>query len=124
MVFGISLVANFQVSCQLVIVLCLYGFQISYQCVFSLQETSVLWVHISGALLTFIGGLLFCILHTIISYRMFPLYNGKRIVLIRLFVTTLLLISTVTGESASDNSCRFQILFLFLFSYNMCRKGE
>lgn len=69
---GCSLVANFQ------------------------EGTVVEPVHIIGAALTFIGGLIYCFLQTSMSYHMYPDYNGLRVCRVRLAITIVSLIALIT----------------------------
>ncbi|KAK7098662.1 DNA damage-regulated autophagy modulator protein 2-like [Littorina saxatilis] len=76
--FGCSLVANFQ------------------------ESTVVEMVHVIGAALTFIGGLIYCVMHTAMSYHMFPNYNGLLICRVRLTITLVALVClAVTIVSAA-----------------------
>lgn len=49
-------------------------------------------VHVIGAALTFIGGLIYCVMHTAMSYHMFPNYNGLLICRVRLTITLVALV--------------------------------
>ncbi|BFZ15846.1 hypothetical protein BsWGS_18885 [Bradybaena similaris] len=66
--FGTSMVANFQ------------------------EGTIVEAVHIVGAALTFIAGVLYCFLQSALSYHMYPNYNGRRICRIRLCISSVALV--------------------------------
>lgn len=69
---------------------------------FIFQESNVLIVHLIGALMVFGVGALYAILQTIISYKMYPEYNGLSVCRIRAaiscfssicFITSILLLS-------------------------------
>lgn len=61
------------------------------------QVSAVFVVHLTGAFVCLGCGLIYCILHTAASYRMFPLYNGKIICRIRLFISLVALAAFLTG---------------------------
>lgn len=69
---GCSLVANFQ------------------------EGTVVEWVHVVGAVLTFVGGLVYCFLQTAMSYHMCPDYCGLRVCRVRLAITLISFLCLVT----------------------------
>jgi len=54
-----------------------------------LQSTSVVSVSLTGVFMAFGIGVVYCILHTVITRKMYPMYNGRRIWLIRLFISVL-----------------------------------
>ncbi|XP_059177367.1 DNA damage-regulated autophagy modulator protein 2-like [Physella acuta] len=68
---GVSMVANFQ------------------------EGTNVEIVHIIGAGLTFVPGVLYCLVQTALSYHMFPSYNGSYICRIRLALSVVSLLSLI-----------------------------
>ena len=63
------------------------------------QETAVLSVHLVGAFLCFGFGTLYSILHAIVTHRMHPLYNGRRIAHIRTFLAATCLLAFFIGLS-------------------------
>uniref|UniRef100_A0A0B7AE25 CWH43-like N-terminal domain-containing protein n=1 Tax=Arion vulgaris TaxID=1028688 RepID=A0A0B7AE25_9EUPU len=69
--FGTSIVANFQ------------------------EGTVVEGVHIFGAIMTFIAGVLYCLLQTVLSYHMYPSYNGLYICRIRLGISVTAAVSLI-----------------------------
>lgn len=78
--FGCSMVANFQ------------------------EGTVVEPVHATGAGLTFVGGLLYCLLQTCMSYHMCPDYNGQYICRVRLavcLVSFMCLVTTVVSAAVA-----------------------
>jgi len=68
------------------------------------QITAVFIVHLIGAFTCFGTGLIYCILQTAASYRMYPLYNGASICRIRLLVSVIglaaFLTTVITGSFA------------------------
>ncbi|XP_076816405.1 DNA damage-regulated autophagy modulator protein 2-like [Clavelina lepadiformis] len=74
--FGISLVANF-------------------------QETSVLGVHIAGAMMAFGLGTIYELMHCYITYKMFPDINGKSVFHARLVIACISLIALLGGFVAT-----------------------
>ncbi|CAG5125742.1 unnamed protein product [Candidula unifasciata] len=75
--FGTSVVANFQ------------------------EGTIVEVVHFIGAALTFIAGVLYCFLQSVLSYHMCPNYNGLRICRIRLSISLVALMGLFVSISAA-----------------------
>lgn len=62
----------------------------------SLQEGTVVEpVHVTGAALTFIAGVLYCFLQTVLSYHMCPDYNGLCICRVRLSISFIALASLI-----------------------------
>ncbi|XP_071479937.1 DNA damage-regulated autophagy modulator protein 2-like [Diadema antillarum] len=77
--FGMTLVANF-------------------------QDSNVLIVHLIGAFLLFVMGTGYCLIHTLISYKLYPQYNTMRLCRLRLVITMVtavsMFISIATGVVA------------------------
>ncbi|KAF6028734.1 DRAM2 [Bugula neritina] len=59
------------------------------------QGTSVVSVSLIGAFMVFGIGVVYCFLHTVITRKMYPMYNGRSIWLIRLFISVLVLFSFI-----------------------------
>lgn len=118
---GMSLVANFQVKIENKFhkrnlrVNQGIGFKEKYhwlcscftsKCFPFSQETSVLGVHIVGALMTFVGGAIYESIQTYISYKMNPEINGKLVCHIRLIISILssifILVSIIVTAFVKD----------------------
>jgi len=54
-----------------------------------LQGTSIVSVSLIGTFMVFGIGVVYCFLHTVITRKMYPMYNGRSIWLIRLFISVL-----------------------------------
>ncbi|GAB1608179.1 DNA damage-regulated autophagy modulator protein 2-like, partial [Argonauta hians] len=70
------------------------------------QESNVLVVHVIGAFMVFGIGSVYEILQTIISYMMYPMYNGKTIIIIRLVLcifSVIFFIMTFTAAGIAGN---------------------
>jgi hypothetical protein len=57
------------------------------------QETAVIWIHLTGAIICFGGGVLYMLGHAWISHRMVPLYASRQVAHIR---TTLAVIGFIS----------------------------
>ena len=56
----------------------------------SVQEADVvLDIHILGANVTFFGGIVYCFMQSVMTYRMIPFYNGRCICHLRLAISLL-----------------------------------
>ena len=57
----------------------------------------------TGALLCFGCGALYTVLHTYITHRMYPLYVGRRICVIRAGISFICCVAFVVGKSSAEN---------------------
>ena len=66
------------------------------------QENAVRAVHLTGACACFGCGAVYCCLHSHITHRMFPLYTGRRICIVRLAIAVVGTVTYVIGERLYD----------------------
>jgi len=63
-----------------------------------LQSTSIVSVSLVGEFMAFGIGVVYCFLHTVITRKMYPMYNNRRIWLTRLFISALVLFSFILSK--------------------------
>jgi len=63
-----------------------------------LQDTYVISVYMTGSFMAFGIGIVYCFLHTVITRKMYPMYNSRSIWLVRLFISVFGLLSFILSR--------------------------